>query len=68
MAKYNFSTKSISSELLEAITDAIKNKSYGSVEIYIQDYQVTQITERTIKKLDPNSGVLPDKRQSTDSK
>lgn len=59
MAKYNYSTKSISSELLTAIAEAIEGKSYGSVEIYIQDSKVTQITERVIKKLDADSDVNP---------
>lgn len=47
----NFSTQKISSELLAEIKEAIKDKYYGSVEIYIQDNRVTQITERVIRKL-----------------
>lgn len=47
----DFSTKRISSELLAEIKEAIKDKYYGSVEIYIQDNKVTQITERVIRKL-----------------
>lgn len=47
----DFSTKKISSELLAEIKEAIKDKYYGSVEIYIQDNRVTQITERVIRKL-----------------
>ncbi|MBM4402576.1 MAG: DUF2292 domain-containing protein, partial [Candidatus Cloacimonetes bacterium] len=44
----DFSTKKISSELLNEIKEAIRDKYYGSVEIYIQDNKVTQITERVI--------------------
>lgn len=48
----HFSTQGkISSRLLREVAEAIKDKYYGSVEIYIQDSQVTQITERVIKKL-----------------
>lgn len=46
-----YSTHSISETLLSEITEAIKNVSpYGSVEIYVQDNVVTQITVRNIKK------------------
>ena len=57
----NYSTKNISSKLLKEIVEAVKGKFYGSVEIYIQDSQVTQITERVIKKFQDNKG-KPKKR------
>ncbi len=47
----NFATDHISPQLISQIVEAIKNKAYGSVEIYIENYHVTQITERTITKL-----------------
>ena len=47
----DFSTQKITPKLLSQIIDALKNKAYGSVEIYIQNYTVTQITERTITKV-----------------
>ena len=52
------STKQVSSHLLQEIVKAIKNiKGYGSVEIYIQNYKVVQITERNIRKpLFPENG------------
>ena len=46
-----FSTQNISPQLISNIVDVIKNKSFGSVEIYIENGQVVQITERTIRKL-----------------
>ncbi len=46
-----FSTQNISPQLVSQIIDAIKNKAYGSVEIYISNYTVTQITERVINKV-----------------
>lgn len=39
-----------STKLLHEIEQALKNVSYGSVELYIQDKIVTQITVRSIKK------------------
>lgn len=46
-----FSTQNISPQLVSQVIDAIRNKAYGSVEIYISDYTVTQITERVINKV-----------------
>lgn len=43
--------KNIKSELLEEIVRALKSVSgYGSIEIYVQDHSVTQITIRSIRK------------------
>lgn len=52
MGDHPYSTQNISSKLMSEVKKALKNKHYGSIEIYIQDYKVTQITERTIQKLD----------------
>lgn len=47
-----YSTKDISKKLLKEITNSIKSvQGWGSVEIYIQNHFVTQITERNIKKV-----------------
>jgi hypothetical protein len=47
----DYSTKKISTELIEELVDAIHNvRGWGSVEIQVQDFTVVQITERTIKK------------------
>ncbi len=41
----------ISPELIAEIVEALNNiRGWGSVEIYVQDYKVVQITERNIKK------------------
>ncbi|MBI5452180.1 DUF2292 domain-containing protein [Candidatus Gottesmanbacteria bacterium] len=51
----DYSTKKITRDLLEEIKQALKNvRGYGSVEIYVQDHKVTQITERNIKKTSHN--------------
>lgn len=45
------STKEISKDLVEEIVDSIKGvNGWGSVEIFVQDYCVTQVTEKRIKK------------------
>lgn len=49
----DFSTQKITPELITQIVEAIKNKAFGSVEIYIENYNVTQITNRTITKMRP---------------
>lgn len=47
----DYSTKKINEDLVREVTDALKNiRGWGSVEIYVQDYKVVQITERNIKK------------------
>jgi len=47
----DYSTREISEKLVYEIKDALRSvASYGSVEIYIQDGVVTQITVRNIKK------------------
>lgn len=51
-----FSTQNITPALISQIIEAVKNKAYGSVEIYIQNHTVTQITERTITKVAKGSG------------
>lgn len=47
----DYSTKLIKTELVKEIIEALKNiRGWGSVEIYVQDFKVVQITERNIKK------------------
>jgi len=51
----DYSTKKISKDLLEEIKVSLKNvRGWGSVEIYVQDFKITQITERNIKKTSLN--------------
>ena len=45
-----YSTKLISKRLIEEIISSLKNLDYGSLEIYVVNNQVTQITKRQIKK------------------
>lgn len=47
----NLSTKQVSEQLVKEVVEALSNiRGWGSVEIYVQDYKVVQITERNIKK------------------
>ncbi|OGG15228.1 hypothetical protein A2773_05085 [Candidatus Gottesmanbacteria bacterium RIFCSPHIGHO2_01_FULL_39_10] len=47
----HYSTRAISPKLILEIKEALQNvKGWGSVEIFIQDSEVVQITERSIKK------------------
>ncbi|PIP32776.1 hypothetical protein COV53_01895 [Candidatus Gottesmanbacteria bacterium CG11_big_fil_rev_8_21_14_0_20_37_11] len=51
----DYSTKKITQDLLAEIKVALKDvRGWGSVEIFVQDFKVTQITERNIKKTNHN--------------
>ncbi len=52
----DYSTTQIKEDLLEEIKEALKNiRGWGSVEIYVQNFKVVQITERNIKKTSQKS-------------
>jgi hypothetical protein len=42
-------------ELIQALKEI---KGWGSIEVYVQNYKVTQITKRAIKKTDHQLGDL----------
>jgi len=51
----DYSTKKITKDLVDEIKLSLKNvRGWGSVEIYVQDFKITQITERNIKKTSLN--------------
>lgn len=51
----DYSTKKITKDLVDEIRQALKNvRGFGSVEIYVQNFKVTQITERNITKTSHN--------------
>ena len=51
----DYSTKKISADLVEEIKTALKSVSgWGSVELFVQDSKVVQITVRNIKKTNHN--------------
>lgn len=38
-------------DLLNILSKAMDNKVYGSIEVYLEDGQITQISQRVIKKI-----------------
>lgn len=46
----DYSTKEIAPILISEIKEVLKGLDYGSVEIYVVNNEVTQITRRLIKK------------------
>lgn len=55
---YQYSTKDISERLKEEVLSSIQSvRGWGSVEIFIQDFKVTQITEKNIKKPVPTQEI-----------
>ena len=46
----DYSTKNPSQKLIEEIKEALSSIDWGSIEIYVQNSEVTQITRRQIKK------------------
>lgn len=44
-------TESNKKHLLKILTEAVKNKIYGSVEIYFEEGKMTQVTQRIINKM-----------------
>ena len=49
-----YSTKNISKKLIAEIKDALRNLDFGSVEVYVQSGEMTQITRRHIRKTNNN--------------
>ncbi|MBP6913264.1 MAG: DUF2292 domain-containing protein [Candidatus Levybacteria bacterium] len=46
-----YSTKEITPDLINELVSSLKNiRGWGTVEICVQDFLVTQITEKNIKK------------------
>ncbi|MBN1263495.1 MAG: DUF2292 domain-containing protein [Candidatus Pacebacteria bacterium] len=45
-----YSTQSVSKELLAEIKKTLEGLDFGSLEVYVVNNQVTQITKRQIKK------------------
>lgn len=53
-----YSTKNITTQMLEEIKEALMGLDYGSVEIYVVKGEVTQITRRHIKKTNQENRAL----------
>ena len=52
----NYSTRQVSEELVQEIVEALSNiRGWGSIEIYVQNHEVVQFTERNIRKTSSSS-------------
>ena len=49
-----YSTQSPSGQLIKEIVATLKKIKWGSLEVFVQDGDVTQITAREIKKINNN--------------
>lgn len=49
--KITYAGENTNDSILQEIKHALKNIQWGSLEIFIQDSKVVQITERNIKKM-----------------
>ena len=54
-----YSTKKLSNKALEDIKEALEGLDYGSIEIYVTNSTITQITKRVIKKTVNVNGIKP---------
>lgn len=64
-----YSTDHVSTKLMNEIKNALANVSWGSVEVFVQDKKVTQITVRNIKKTSLTIGrESATQRESSDKK
>lgn len=50
----DYSTKDISDKLLQEIKESLIDLDFGSIEIYVNNGEVNQITKRYIKKTNVN--------------
>lgn len=60
--------KTLYEDLVKILTQVVENNIYGSVEIFFEKGKVTQITQRTIKKVnhpDSNNNYDINKKQSS---
>ena len=65
----NYMDENPTTELLNILSKAMNNKVYGSIEIYIEDGQITQISQRVIKKIKrPRSDVFSNTKSSVSVK
>lgn len=55
-------------DLLNIISKAMDAKVYGSVEVYLEDGQITQISQRIIKKIRRNESQQPQIKKSSSLK
>lgn len=61
--------KSLFEDLITILTNVVENNIYGSVEIFFEKGEVTQITQRTIKKVNkPNNNYDINQKQTSNDR
>lgn len=55
--------KNISEKVLKLLNKIRQNKIYGSVEVYFEGGEITQVTQRIISKINKTSKVNPEKNK-----
>lgn len=59
------SNKNPTADLLNILDKAMDANMYGSVEVYLEDGQITQITQRIIKKIKRTKSIQKPKDTSS---
>lgn len=54
--------KTFSADLIKIINEAMNDKMYGSIEVYFEAGNVTQITQRIINKVDKKTAKISRKK------
>lgn len=57
-------SKNPTTDLLNILSKAMDANMYGSVEVYLEDGQITQITQRIIKKIKRAKPLIKTKKTS----
>lgn len=58
-------SKTFSNDIVKILTKAVENKIYGSVEVYFEAGNITQITQRIINKVvSRNKNIRPQWKKS----
>lgn len=55
-------------DLINILSKAMDAKVYGSVEVYLEDGQITQISQRIIKKIRRSQSRQPEMKKSSSLK
>ena len=54
--------KNIAKNLIDILSKAMDNKIYGSIEVYLEEGAITQISQRIIQKVSKPKKLAPKKK------
>ena len=54
--------KNLAKDLIELLSKAMDNKIYGSIEVYLEEGTITQISQRIIQKVSKPKKLTPKKK------